>query len=245
MKTFKPFVLAVTVGALPLAQTASAQIIFSHSGTADPTTEGWTLFQSGTGQNAGPINEGAPAWQVEDYSNDGFTYYAITPSAATVNAALSQGWTLTARVRLPQISDGNAGGSPGLAFMTDNRLFAMHLGTELNGDPLIYLPGSGFYFTDLDTGFHTYQFTYNPQSQSASFSIDGVERVGVYEGQAGSFTPALWFGARSLTDTGVGQFNSVQMTVVPEPEAYAAVAGLALVALAVARRFRKPAQANA
>lgn len=96
------FVLALVMS-LSWGGTARAQgtvLIYQHSGTADPVTEAWAN-PTCSGVTDSVSDGGIKAWTVNDTSSVGGCLYvgALTPDQRQRATA---GWTLRARLRLPQ-----------------------------------------------------------------------------------------------------------------------------------------------
>jgi hypothetical protein len=210
-----------------------AEIIFEHTGNADPLTEGWTAFNAGGGgQVVGPLTNdagsGLDAWSMSDTSSALFTTlsYNQTPSPAQLNQASTLGWSYSVTIRIPNSSD-LAAASPFIAYRDGSRSWQLHFGSEADGDPIVQLHDGGgahpnftgptYTLQQAGSTYHTYALVFDPLDDSADLFVDGVERISDFPGFALAAT-TFGFGNGSSADTGQGNFNSVQFMIVPEPE---------------------------
>jgi hypothetical protein len=221
------FLLAV-LWAAPLR----AEIIFEHTGNADPVTEGWTASNAGGGgQVVGPLTNdagsGLDAWSMSDTSTALFTTlsYNQTPTPAQLNQASTLGWSYSVTIRIPNSSD-LAAASPFVSYRDGSRNWQMGFGSEADGDPIVLLfdgggshpnfTGPSYTLQGAGSTYRTYDLVFDPVADSADLFIDGVERISNFPGYALAAT-TFGFGNGSSADTGQGNFNSVQFFVVPEP----------------------------
>lgn len=244
-------VLLIALRAAPL----SAEIIFEHTGNADPVTEGWTVFDAGGGgQLVGPLTNdagsGLDAWSIRDTSTALFSTlsYNQTPTPAQLSQASTLGWSYSITIRIPNASD-LAAASPFASYRDGSRNWQVGFGSEADGDPIVLLfdgggshpnfTGPSYTLQGAGSTYHEYDLVFNPVADTADLFIDGVERISNFPGYALAAT-TFGFGNGSSADTGQGNFNSVQFLVVPEP-ASALLFGLGIVVTGVFgnRRHRK------
>lgn len=173
---------------------------------------------------------GYPAWSISTSTLNSIFDYQSGPLTAAQKADInSQGFTLTLRARALQ---GNApaydAGSNtligGAVLDLESKAYDLLLGINSSGNTvaalLTYydyggpggsLRGYGPSYTLNDAGYHTYDLVFNPNTQSATLFIDGVERISE-EYTGNSIAPlnrGLLFGALS---GGGMNFNLVRLT---------------------------------
>jgi hypothetical protein len=246
--------LAVFLGE---ATPAAADLIASHQGTTNPTSEGFGVYSGYSSTTTGPLanDQGLPAWRVTGTGQDsefGYGSPALTTSQRAEIA--SQGFTLTMVARvLPNLAPAYttsdpvviAGGLVGYAGV----LWDIALGLNSNGDTVVVLPnahdnsgpggsirafGPSYTLTGSGSTYHTYQLFYNPITHYADVSVDGAVVLTGYTGDTTYYNDnALRFGADS---GGQGNFSSLQVQIgevssVPEPSSLTMVLSLGALAL--------------
>ena len=194
-------------------------ILVQHSGSADPTTEGFTLGVSGTGTTIlGPVTNdlGMNAWTVGGGNVVNYSQ-SLTPIP-------NEDWTLSIDVRVIQSGQG-FNPNNWATFLAGNEGFALGFGTDSNGNATVWinniltgtLPGSQPAFTLSGGGsvYNSYQLDYSAVANTASLWVNGTEEVSDISGVSG-------FSAWSV-DWGRGQgghsqanWNSVSLSI-PEP----------------------------
>lgn len=229
------------------SKSALASPLFQHTGSNDPvSSEGWSQSGVGMSVTAGPINDGGTqAWFVDDNGilRDSTLAYSAAPTATQITLGSTFGWSLIAKLRVIDFGDTEAKGSPFLAYYDGTRGYILNFGTLLNGDPIAHLPstfldtlpGTDFIYSGGGNGYHLYEITYQPQSSTIDLFVDGIKRVSGYPGLAVQTTPRVVWGAGTSNDTGQGNFNLVEFSVVPEP-ATAALLWFFPFAMVVCRR---------
>src|SRR5262249_29115588 len=202
LKSILAYVIAgiwlLTIG----AGNGRAQIIAQHSGASNPTTESWQFFNSGSPGTIGPVtndqNGGVDAWSVALPSTatalTEASYIGATPKA-NLNAALTNGWELTARLRFPVVPQNcwffinlnlaPLGGPtprgyalifyPGQSGLT-YQLSSSIIDGPIQGPPAVLLPNP--------TDYHLFQIQYDPVSKSADLFVDGAMTVSNFVGVA-------------------------------------------------------------
>jgi hypothetical protein len=244
--------LAVSM-ALP-AVNVRADLVASHSGSADPTTEGWTPSAPSlpSGQTVGPVtSEALPAWSVNDGSSSSSYFYSRALTPIEIADANSIGWTLSITLRVPNTSDTTRQSSPFVTF--DDGVREWWLGFErvgLSGDDTLVRAVDNFSFVNETSGpdytvaggtatYNTYSLQKAPGSPTAQLFVNGVERVSNYSGAVLPGLPmrVAWGGGSGL-DTGTGNFNAVTFNIaaVPEVGSFILVGAAGAIAVAI-RRF--------
>ncbi len=216
---------------------SEAVLVFSHSGNADPTTEGWTENSpTTTGVTAfGVTNDGGSgvdAWAVDDNSTvaPGSTLsYSQIPTAAQHSDASANGWTLRTNVRV--VDDANPGGSVEIDYGNGSNIWVMVFSAQANGDPTVVLgtgfagnafTGPTFTLTGAGSTYNLWELRFDANAGTADLFVNGVEQLSDYSGfGAGGIDRVLW-GANASGDVGQGNWNLVQWEIaaIPEPSAF-------------------------
>jgi PEP-CTERM motif len=242
-----------------VATGAEAQTFPQHSGSNDPTTEGWR-YVSETSPNlptTGPVTNdqgsGLDAWSLSfPTSNSGITegvYLAETGGAQ--DAALTSGWDLTANLRFPIVPQngfffinlnlqGFHKASTGYALLfspaNNNGLTYQLEGSIIGGVPTF--GGPPILLSD-PTAYHLFEIQYHPGSGTADLFVDGAKTFSNVTGSYGDSVPFEWtIISNSNAGSSLGQvnLNSLQFTVVPEPATLTLLA-LGVVGLIAVRRL--------
>jgi hypothetical protein len=207
---------------LPLSiYSARAQgiVVAQHSGSTDPTTEGFSLVASGQHARVGPVlgDMGMNAWAttVSNVNNNIGYQYFLTPDQQAQLAGAD--WTLSSRLRVVA-SSGVLGNNYASFSMGTNR-FNMFIGSEPNGDPFVLVGDSSLSPTYIlqggGQGYHDYQLRYSAAAGAADLWIDGVPRLTGLLGSGAGF-PALRWG-ESQAGPSQANWNFVSLQIVPEP----------------------------
>jgi hypothetical protein len=219
---------------------AKADLIASHQGATDPTTEGFGLwpFNGGISTSAISNDMGLPAWSITSTPpGSQQAAYNATLSAAQESALLTQGFTVSLEARAVSgavystpTNEPTAATILGLSTVrydlelgldaNGNTIAILANSVGLNGDGSFNIPGASV--TVSGNGYHLYQLAYNPVSQTADLFIDGVDRIQGYQGHSeGNLFAGFYFGA---LDHGTANFNLAQLETgldivgaVPEP----------------------------
>jgi hypothetical protein len=221
----------VILSLLLRATVASAEIIGSHLGSANPTTEGWELAHfDGEDLEAGHLGTidvaavtgdmGFDAWEIVDNSsiteNGG---YSITLNLEQEADAVSQGFVMRTTMK----SSENLGPSGARVFVfgttesTTDARWVMALGTDPNGNPTVSVQGGGTAtLPSAGLGYHTFELKVDPTVSSlATVSINGVE---VLTDQSsvpaeGNKPRFIYFGSWSNFAVGGGRYSEVEFEI--------------------------------
>lgn len=228
-KTSTRFMLAIIL--LVGTQNVSASVIALHSGSTDPTTEGWTFVGAGTGITTGAINDaGTPAWFVNDDSTVSGSIGMYQFDVNTSDAALgnSAGWSLSTTMRNVDVPDTESG-STIVIYRDGSTSWQLQFGSESDGDPVVLartsltndLIGTKYVLQGAGNTFNTFQLVYDPLLGSADLFVNGIEQISDYSGFALTQTPTLFWGSGRSPDTGRGNYSSVSFSTsaVPIPSA--------------------------
>jgi len=216
---------------------AAAATIFSHSGSANPTTEGWSEIGAQIGIGKGPVIDdngtGLDAWFISDSSTAGnsLLHYTIYPSLAQVTEAAANGWTYSARLRMVEGTTGIYDGMF-IDYGDGTTIYLLTFDRASDGDPIVVADGFASYTLEGagDGSYHQYEMIYDPIASNVDIFVDGVERISNYTGTASTTTRVAW-GAAGSNATGQGNYSSVQFSVVPEPSSTAMlIGGIAMLA---------------
>ncbi|WP_367873320.1 PEP-CTERM sorting domain-containing protein [Luteolibacter sp. Populi] len=232
MKSLSP--LSVLVFLLSSGAASQAALIATHTGSNDPTTEGWLLSDSTA--IAGPITGdfGQSAWSVDSSGGNYNHRFSLDPAAEA--DANTNGWLLNLNLRLVDIPDAMDFGVYA-DYATNSGIFQIGFGTQADGDPIIGLnTDSGFItyaFEGGGAGYHNYQIAFNPAISAATLSIDGTLRLSGWTGRVGPAPTILNFGSFAA---GHANWNEFTFSSVPEPSV-GILAGIAC-GLGLSRRRR-------
>lgn len=200
-----------------------------HSGANNPTSEGWsTVANFGnviTGAVLDDEGSGLDAWIVDDNgtNNGNAGFYSYGVSAEDNAAAWTDGWRLSARLRIVDAPDPTPGNSlaldasPFMGYRDGTTIYQIHFGAQADGDPIAYMAtsfaspeGNEFAFEGAGAGYHLYEFDYNPLT-GLSLTIDGTLALSsALIGAPLDVSPVVLFGAGSSATTGHANFNMVR-----------------------------------
>lgn len=245
-------ILSAALTPMVFAAIAQAAPIVNHSGSADPTTQGWTFETLGTGtiNKGGITNDGGfDAWYNHDAATNDYGLYYRDFTSGEKADLIANDWTAQMRMRNPNTSD-SAGGAVALDVNLGNgaKRFYVYFGTQADGNPTWDLAGNDSLGNDLSLqartglggGYHLYEFRYDAATQTADFYVDGTIAVADMPGVSGNGwgLGRVQWGSGSGGDTGQGNYNLVTLSlgVVPEP---ASASLLAVGALSLIGRRRR------
>ncbi len=211
-------------------------VLFEHTGSTDPTTEGWTYTHSGGGGiSTGPVvndqGSGIDAWYVQDSSNAIYTtssYWQSLSQAQLNSAAL--GWGLAVKMRSLEKSTGYHDYTMFAGYQDGATYWLMYFGLEDNGDQFVavYTPTGDLRYALGDALYHTYTMKFDPATGTADLFIDNTERISNFVGVTSTTAANVSWGAGASNATGRAHYNLVQFQAVPLPGAvYLLGAGLA------------------
>lgn len=250
--------LALSFCALLLPCAAhSATVLFSHTGSNNPTTEGWTRSLTTSTVTGEAYNDnGTPVWKITDpgQSSGGTNlYYQASMNATVLSNALTAGWELSATISIPTDDP-----TSGVAWSADSniwlgfigtdpgggrRYWALQFGRDATGSTRVAATGFGTSKT-LAPGYHDYSLAYDPATAQVTISIDGeVWQTGYAGVTAGAGSSIIYWGDNNGQSTAIpprsAYFESVQFSVglVPEPSRLLLLAAGAV--MACGRRKRR------
>ncbi|MBN1342800.1 MAG: PEP-CTERM sorting domain-containing protein [Phycisphaerae bacterium] len=195
----------------------------------------------------GPVTDdlglGIDAWYVDDDGTDsrfGWGHYYQYIPWAQYEEVQTDGWKLTARVRVSEAPDDPNGASVFVGYVGDGALYALSLGTDASGNQTLNAwedgTGSRTYNTGSD-GYHLYEVFYDPNVGSADIFVDGTEAIRDWAGKTYYGDWVVSWGSLGPASTGRGHYSLVEFEVpVPEPTA---IATLTLGGLLFLRRRRR------
>lgn len=209
-------------------------LLYSHTGSANPTTEGWIRTATTTVVGEAFDDEGRDVWRVYDpgLSTGGtsLTYSAVM-NATLATSVMATGWDLSTTLSVPTDDPtiGNAIGTDSNAWVglivnetpTNRRVWALMFGRAANGDTLVAAYGVTGTRT-LAPGYHDYSLLYDPVTALATISIDG-EVWKTYAGLslAGNGSQQVYWGDNNGQSTVITPraiyYESIQFSTVPEP----------------------------
>jgi hypothetical protein len=226
--------IGIMIAAWLLAVThsiAASAIIRYNAGPgplgADPATQDGYLTQPGnqfwspldTDTGAGINDGGTPAWQLITDTDSGS--WRITPvTAADIALGNTIGWTLTARLRVPNpgydVNDNNIE----VHYGDGVKYWPMRFGSENDGDQVVRLFNGATNPTYTLQGlggsaYHLYELRYDPTSLTADLFVDGIERLSNWGGSVLAVNGVRW-GDLTGSITGVANYNLIQWEA-PEP----------------------------
>jgi hypothetical protein len=236
-------VLLITAGS------ASAAYV-THSGSTDPTTEGFSLYTEYTTFIYGAGNElSTDYWYTSDTTGTGMGLY----SAGVTTTELQTYWEMTANMRLAAgaaqsaTDSGVADANLSMSFVDSDANTSMRVDFQTDGWHVI---GAGSYpekliiesGIDTQTAYHVYKVTMTPTSpgsdsadDSFKFYRDGTLKLTLARSQIGSYAGTndqVAFGIASNWYNGDGHWGSYSFT--PEP------ATLSVLAIGAGLLFVRP-----
>lgn len=234
---------------------ALSEILYQHTGTNNPTTEGWTLLPVSGTTTMGPIvDSGTQTWSITNSAPGDTGAFSIVPTPAEVTAAATRGWSLQTTLRVTSPSE-TPGGSMLSLYRDGTTSYQMHFGSDSAGNAIVVLSdNSGF---DSTTGarftvpggsvFNTFELIYSPSAGSADLFVNGVEKLSDYTGFALSQTMLSWgdgstrdlTGLEPGTNTSAGNYFENVFSIAPVPEPGTALFGFACIGVAAFRRRRR------
>jgi hypothetical protein len=259
MKTLGNINVAAIGFVLCLGAAASADVlVWSHTGTNNPVTEGWTQYTGGAGfTGIDGANDGS--WEIGTTTAQYRTYdHTNDLTAAQLSLAETNGYKLEMVVKaqtgiLPQPVRHEIGGQA-LIGGTLHVWSAIGFGSDASGNVLVGLidgPGYNYGTTATVPGsgsaYHTYDLIFKPSNGKEDLYVDGSLLIAnhtpaSYPNTWGLENSYINFGANDGTATGTGWYKSVEFSVispVPEPSTLAMLPVALVGLLAYARRSRK------
>jgi hypothetical protein len=156
-----------------LGDAAHAALIASHSGSTDPTTEGWILDSYGAYSVSGGADEEAH-WYINDANSSKARYLYNLDSTILGD---SSGWTMTARVK---VNSANWVDGAKLGVLDSTSWWQINLCADPTGYMGAYAWNSTHGFgsqlspVNPSLAYHTYQIVYNAVGDAADYYMDGT-----------------------------------------------------------------------
>jgi len=209
--------------------------VLLHYGATNPELEGWEPDPGiGTGvTTVAPIlNDGGyDAWFVSDNaasvngSSDGY-WGSLTPAQKAV--ADTWGWRFRSRLRVANAPDTGLG-SVAIYYFDGITQWLLDFESGPAGEQIVTaVSGTGFSGISFNTGspgYHLYEMVYDPTSGTTDVLVDGIERIWNWTGISNPIqTGRFKFGSASSPDSGQGNYNTVEFSVVPIPSSFLLVA---------------------
>ncbi|MEI9962517.1 MAG: PEP-CTERM sorting domain-containing protein [Limisphaerales bacterium] len=189
-------------------------LIAGHFGSANPTTEGFSLLQVGNISLVPATSDlGFNAWSITASSPDDIGQYK-----QSLSSLLSANWVLSLTLRIGQPV--NPGGSGIFAsLVTGTEYFLLNFGASANGDPVIQAGSSQYNLNGIGDGYHNYQLMYDGNTDLASLWVDGTEWLTSIQGSANPTSASLAWGEGQHGASGsiYANWNEVALYTVPEP----------------------------
>jgi hypothetical protein len=209
--------------------THAAVVVYEHLGATNPITEGWQRNQFGPSFSEGSVFEsgthGFDAWKIDD-DHAGFggdatqLQYRVNIADEYVTSALSDGWELTARIRIaddPNMGFNAAQSSIAFVLSINARIYFLDFATYTGTSVTILSNGTqGPQFNVGGNGYHEYKLSYDPALDSVAFRVDGLLLTSNLPGLAISNGNYIEWGSVAGADVGQGNWNRVAFSV-PEP----------------------------
>ncbi len=250
MGTIVRYVAVLALSSVLCVSTTAQAHIGGHSGTANPTSEGFTpAYEFGAFESfdSNDNDSGYAAWQIAKPISSLQKGYEYILNNSEIQETNDIGWFVRARIRVATLDDA-PDYSVSVLYSTGLKRFDLVLGSDAAGDPIAKLvdfftgdgqnaTGPTFTLNGGGSGFHVYEMKYDPGCNGIDLFIDGVERMSNFGGNVVFVpSPRLDFGAFGQEGTGDGRYNEVSIALAPEPSAAAL---LAMGAIPLLKRCRR------
>jgi hypothetical protein len=220
-------------------------IVAQHTGTNNPTSEGWTLTGGTIAGSPTNIN-GTGAWDINDNSTTDRGRYEINPTftATQSNLLVNSGWRLGWGLDIVRAASSFPSRTIEInpefgTTIPGGKRYQIQYGTNGTSARLFITTASGT--LDITTasgtgvGFHNWDLFGNPQSGDAKLYVDGTF-VTNFIGAASTTTRIYW-GSVDDANTGDSAWSYVYLEV-PEPSTLALI-GFTLAGVPWLRRRRR------
>ena len=246
----------IAVGLLS-ALCADASIIAEHSGSTDPSTEGFVVPAGYNGGNGAPVTNdlglGINAWNI----NGSWCCSAEIDllSSAQEGALSANDWLLTVNMRVLSTADTGTGYGPnsegGVVTVGVNGLrFSVDLHSDGSGDMVLapdpFAAGPTYTIDGLGSNYALIQIAYDAATRTADYYVNGAEVLSGITGYTNYYESWFGFGGEDSnfnlvelqSDTTIGSTSPA----VPEPSSMTLLGfGVLLLACSIAgfrRRVR-------
>ncbi|MAE63233.1 MAG: hypothetical protein CMJ18_03085 [Phycisphaeraceae bacterium] len=218
-----------------LDHASQGKVVVVHRGGNEPTSEGWSKVHAvgvssrdGLGDViVGPILDdmGFDAWEIDDASTATGSNgaYARNLTAVELTAAMTQGFKLSARLKVANVPDTRSGinASVLVEFFTGSVRWQMAFGADADGDPFVRLFDDGSFngpthiLEGTGGGYHLYELVYDPRRSVAVLLVDGIEQASFDGRPFRDPRPVVKFGSGQNSDEGRGRYSLVQFEILP------------------------------
>nr|WP_256200052.1 hypothetical protein [Verrucomicrobium spinosum] len=153
-----------------------ATLLFSHQGSTNPTTEGWSSALTGSGAGQAVTSGTTSAWQVMEPGGSNALTYNQNLTTPQLTQALTTGWELSATIQYVPPDPLGATALSNNAWCTllinegvvvsgtqKRTLYGLYFGNDASGNTLVRLYSAGSTYT-VSSGFHDYRIIYDPCS---------------------------------------------------------------------------------
>ncbi len=211
------------------------QIVVSHSGSADPNTQGWQAPAAAAGQSwqagdqdigAGNCADPCPFWRMVDAGQASGNLGTYVMNSFTTDAP--GGWEYRSTVRVHPLNMGVAE-SPSYAKSFylrfpdggDTHEFGARFGVDAEGDLQLQPSGSSEIFNIGATSlYHDIRIVFDPVSATADFIVDGVLLVEDSTGRVlvSGNERSVRFGSGDSSGTGRTHWHAVALELNPDTD---------------------------
>jgi len=211
MKSSKLVFALAFLCAIPYCR-GQGTLILGHSGSVNPTNEGFSLLVSGSPSLTPVMNDqGYNAWSIGVSSGLDIAQYKQALTSQQVDT-LSYGWILSLTLRVGEpVNPADSGILAGFGGI------ALEFGAQANGDPAIELNNSEYISNGGGPGYHNYQLRFDPTTDLASVWLDGTEWLNDIQGSANP-TSLIWGEIQRPSDASYyANWSEVSVLAAPEP----------------------------
>ena len=203
-----------------------------HQGDVAPLTEAWFPQNGSVGvTNNGAVRDGSTAaWNINDSSG------AVNTSGGwsrflredQIPIAQTEGWTMKASISVLNTADTPDGAIELSVYAASDKGYTLWLGSDAMGNPIVgefqgTLPTLTLGRTvtlNSGPGYHDYEMSYDPVSQTVDLFVDGaltIDDMAPINRNGAAINRVLW-GSNSGTGIGNANYSSVEFIVGAAPD---------------------------